>query len=420
MSYGKTISEKIISGHCESCEVNRGEIVRASLDLLMGNDVSGSLAVNIFNKFGLKQVFDKGKIVLVGDHFVPNKDIASAEQAKVIRDFAREHGLLHYYENEGIEHALLPELGLVLPGQLIAGADSHSVTYGAVGAVSVGIGATDMAAALATGWLWLRVPESIKIVLKGKLNRWVTGKDVILHIIKTIGVDGATYKAMEFQGGGIANLTMESRLTIANMCAEAGAKNAIFPVDDRTREYLKERTSQEYRVYAGDDDAVYAETLEVELQGINLQVAHPHQPSNCRDVSESIGIKLDQVVIGSCTNGWLEDLRVAARILKGRRVHGDLRLIVIPGTRQTYKQALREGLLEIFVEAGGVVSPPTCGPCLGGYMGVLAGGETALSTTNRNFVGRMGARDSKVYLAGPAVAAASAIKGSIIHPDEVI
>lgn len=417
---GKTISEKIISDHCDAGEVEVGQIVKARLDLLMGNDVSGSLAINIFKQFGLSKIFDRRKIVLVADHFVPNKDIASAEQAKVLRDFAGEYGIVHYFENAGIEHALLPESGLVLPGQLIAGADSHSVTYGAAGAMSVGIGATDMAAALATGWVWLKVPESIKIVLKGSLNPWVTGKDVILYIIKSIGVDGATYKAIEFHGEGIADLSMESRFTIANMCAEAGAKNAIFPVDDRTREFIKERSLQEYRPYLSDDDAYFSETIEVNLKDINLQVAHPHQPSNCRDVNDSYGIKLDQVVIGSCTNGWLDDLRVAAGILKGRHINKNLRLIVIPGTRRIYKQALQEGLLEVFIDAGAVVSPPTCGPCLGGYMGVLAGGEAALATTNRNFIGRMGARDSKVYLAGPAVAAASAIKGSIVHPEEVL
>lgn len=417
---GKTITEKIISDHCDAADVKTGQIVKASLDLLMGNDVSGSLAVKIFKQYCLNRIFNREKIALVADHFVPNKDIASAEQAKVIRDFAGEYGIFHYFENEGIEHALLPESGLVLPGQLIAGADSHSVTYGALGAVAVGIGATDMAAALATGWIWLRVPETIKIVLNGAPNTWVTGKDVILYIIKILGVDGATYKTLEFQGSGIANLSMGSRLTIANMCAETGAKNAIFPVDDIARDYLKKRSVSKYPFYFSDDDASYSQVLKIDLGAINLQVAHPHLPSNCRDVNDSRGIKLDQVVIGSCTNGWLDDLRVAADILKGRQVKKNLRLIVIPGTRQIYKQALQEGLLEIFINAGAVVSPPTCGPCLGGHMGVLAAGETALSTTNRNFVGRMGARDSKVYLAGPAVAAASAVMGTIAHPDDVI
>ena len=417
---GRTITEKIISDHCDAADLETGQIVKARLDLLMGNDVSGSLAVQIFKQYGLSGIFDREKIVLVADHFVPNKDIASAEQAKLIRDFASEYRIVHYYENEGIEHALLPELGLVLPGQLIAGADSHSVTYGAIGAVSVGIGATDMAAALATGWLWLKVPETIQIILKGSPNPWVTGKDVILYIIRLIGVDGAAYRSMEFNGSGIANLSMESRLTIANMCAETGAKNAVFPVDDRTREYLKGRSLQSYLPYSSDAGALFSEIIEIDLGEINLQVAHPHLPSNCRDVDDSRGIKLDQVVIGSCTNGWLEDLRVAARVLDGRRVKNNVRLIVIPGTREIYRQAMQEGLLEIFINAGAVVSPSTCGPCLGGHMGVLAGGETALSTTNRNFVGRMGARDSRVYLAGPAVAAASAIKGSIVHPDEII
>ncbi len=416
---GKTTAEKIIADHSEAQELNAGDIVLANVDLLMANDVSGPMAVNTFKEINADRVFDHKKIVLIGDHFVPGKDIKSAEQVKVIRDFAREFKLL-YFENEGIEHALLPEKGLVLPGQLIAGADSHTVTYGALGAMAFGIGATDMAAAMLTGWVWLKVPETMRIILKGSLSTWVSGKDIILYVINKIGVDGAVYRAIEFTGEGVDSLSMESRFTMANMTVEAGAKTVFFEVDSRAKNYIAERTSKQYRAYSSDSDAYFCETLEINLEDIDLQVAVPHQPSNGKNVREVAGVALDQVVIGSCTNGWLEDLRIAAGILEGKRVKQNLRLIIIPATRNIYKQALQEGLLNIFIDAGAVISPPTCGPCLGGYMGILAKGEKALATTNRNFVGRMGHKESEVYLAGPAVAAASAIKGSIIHPEEVV
>ncbi len=416
---GKTTAEKIIADHSEAQELNAGDIVLANVDLLMANDVSGPMAVNTFKEINADRVFDHKKIVLIGDHFVPGKDIKSAEQVKVIRDFAREFKLL-YFENEGIEHALLPEKGLVLPGQLIAGADSHTVTYGALGAMAFGIGATDMAAAMLTGWVWLKVPETMRIILKGSLSTWVSGKDIILYVINKIGVDGAVYRAIEFTGEGVDSLSMESRFTMANMTVEAGAKTVFFEVDSRAKNYIAERTSKQYRAYSSDSDAYFCETLEINLEDIDLQVAVPHQPSNGKNVREVAGVALDQVVIGSCTNGWLEDLRIAAGILEGKRVKQNLRLIIIPATRNIYKKALQEGLLNIFIDAGAVISPPTCGPCLGGYMGILAKGEKALATTNRNFVGRMGHKESEVYLAGPAVAAASAIKGSIIHPEEVV
>ena len=417
---GKTVSQKIIEQHCDSEIAEVGHIVKARVDLVMGNDVSGSMAVDIFNQTNKDKLFDPQKIVLVADHFVPNKDIKSAEQVKVLRDFARKYKLPHYYENEGIEHALLPEKGLVLPGQLIAGADSHSVTYGALGALAVGIGATDLAAAFATGWVWLKIPATIRINLHGLLQYWVSGKDVILEIIKRIGVDGANYKVIEFQGSGVQGLSMESRFTISNMAAESGAKAAIFPVDEKTLAYVEKNKGRSYSFYTSDDDADFSETYEFDLNNIPLQVAFPHLPSNSKNVEEIEKINIDQVVIGSCTNGWIEDLRTAGKILKGKRANSNLRLIIIPATREIYKQALKEGLIEIFVEAGAIVSPPTCGPCLGGFMGILAEGEKALATTNRNFVGRMGHQKSEVYLSNPAVAAASAVKGYIVHPREVV
>lgn len=417
---GKTISEKIIEQHCDTLNVKAGQIVRANIDLAMGNDVSGPLAVNIFNAVKAKTVFDREKIVLVADHFVPNKDIKSAQQVKLIRDFARNHNITHYYENEGIEHALLPERGLVLPGQLVAGADSHTVTYGALGVMAIGVGATDLAAALMTGWVWLKVPETIKITLKGAPQKWLSGKDVILQIIKLLGVDGAAYKTIEFHGDGLAELSMESRFTMANMAAEAGAKAAIFPVDDKVKEFLSSKGDQGINSQVSDNDADFISTKEINLENLDLQVAFPHLPSNSKNMSDIEKTEIDQVVIGSCTNGWFEDLKVAAEILRGKKVCKGLRLIVIPATREIYKQALKEGLLELFIESGAVVSPPTCGPCLGGFMGVLAEGEKALATTNRNFVGRMGHQKSEVYLAGPAVAAASAVTGFITHPEEVV
>lgn len=417
---GKTISEKIIERHCDTPDIKAGQIVKANIDLAMGNDVSGSMAVNIFNAVKAKTVFDREKIALVADHFVPNKDIKSAQQVKVIRDFARNHNITHYYENEGIEHALLPERGLVLPGQLVAGADSHTVTYGALGVMAIGVGATDLAAALITGWIWLKVPETIKIILKGAPQKWLSGKDVILHVIKLLGVDGAAYKTIEFHGEGLAGLSIESRFTMANMAAEAGAKAAMFPVDDKVREFLSSKTDRRINYQVSDDDAGFIRTEEINLENIDLQVAFPHLPSNSKNISDIEKTEIDQVVIGSCTNGWFEDLKVAAEILRGKKVCKGLRLIVIPATREIYRQALKEGLLDVFIEAGAVVSPPTCGPCLGGFMGVLAEGEKSLATTNRNFVGRMGHKKSEVFLAGPAVAAASAVMGFITHPEEVV
>ncbi len=416
---GKTICEKILSAHSTD-RVEVGQIIQVNVDLVMGNDVSGSMGVGIFNQFNSSSVFDPDKVVMIADHFVPNKDIKSAEQVKVIRDFAKTYGLKHYYENEGIEHALLPLKGLVGPGQLIVGADSHSVTYGALGAMAIGVGATDLAAVMMTGWVWLKVPESIKITLSGNLRPWVTGKDVILYILKNIGVDTATYKALEFVGPGIENLTLESRFTMSNMTAETGAKTAIFPVDDAVSTFLDQVLDEEYQAYQGDEDGNYAEELNFNLDEIDLQVAFPSQPSNGRDINDATGVEIDQVVIGSCTNGWIEDLRLAAKVLKNNRVKENVRLIILPATRSIYRQALNEGLLEIFDDAGAVIGPPTCGPCLGGHMGILAKGERAIATTNRNFVGRMGHKESEVYLSGPAVAAASAVKGKIAHPEEVV
>ncbi len=417
---GKTISEKIIEQHCDSSNIRAGQIVKAYVDLAMGNDVSGPIAVNIFKEMKARDVAQRDRIVLVADHFVPNKDVKSAEQVKIIREFARRYRIEHYYENEGIEHALLPEKGLALPGQLIAGADSHTVTYGALGAMAIGIGATDLAVAFVTGWVWLKVPETIKIILLGSPRKWLSGKDVILKIISNIGVDGAAYRSIEFYGNGLTDLSMESRFTMANMAAEAGAKAALFPVDEKVKMFLSSRASKDLVPQVSDDNAQFISMHEINLTDLDLQVAFPHQPSNSKNISEAKGIKIDQVVIGSCTNGWLEDLRVAGKILKGKKICQDLRLIVIPATREIYKRALQEGLLEIFVKAGAVVSPPTCGPCLGGHMGVLAEGERALATTNRNFIGRMGHKKSEVYLAGPAVAAASAVTGLITHPEEVV
>ena len=418
---GMTITEKILAGHAGRERVTPGELVNCRLDLVLANDITAPLAIQEFRKLDLRKVFDPGRVVLVMDHFTPNKDIKSAEQCLVIREFAREFGIVNYFDvgAMGIEHCLLPEQGLVLPGDCMIGADSHTCTYGALGAFATGVGSTDLAAGMALGECWFKVPESMKFVFHGELRPWVGGKDLILYTIGQIGVEGARYRAMEFAGETIGALSVEGRLTMCNMAVEAGAKNGIVAPDDKTLDFVAGRKKREFQVYASDPDACYVEVYEYEAGQIAPQVAFPHLPENSRPVSEAAGIAVDQVVIGSCTNGRLEDLRTAAGILKGRRASSRLRLIVIPGTQEIYLQAMREGLLEVFVEAGAAVSTPTCGPCLGGHMGVLAHGERALSTTNRNFVGRMGHPESEVYLAGPAVAAATAITGYITHPEEV-
>jgi 3-isopropylmalate/(R)-2-methylmalate dehydratase large subunit len=392
------------------------------VDIVLANDVTAPIAIREFEKIGTGRVFDPERIVLVPDHFAPNKDIKSAAQCRVMREFARAQGISHYFEvgRMGIEHVLLPEEGLVLPGDVVVGADSHTCTYGAIGAFSTGMGSTDIAVAMANGRIWMRVPETIRIVYAGKLRPWIGGKDLILHTIGRIGVSGALYKAIEFSGPTIDDLSMAGRFTMANMAIEAGAKAGLFAVDDRTRTYVDPRASREYTVYSSDPDAAYARTIEIDASSISPQVAFPYLPENTRPVSEAKDLPIDQVVIGSCTNGRVEDLRVAAEILNGHRVHPDVRCIILPGSQQVYLDALREGLIEVFIMAGAAVSTPTCGPCLGGHMGVLAAGERAVSTTNRNFRGRMGHPESEVYLAGPAVAAASAVAGRIIGPEEVV
>ena len=417
-----TITEKIIAAHSGKSEVRPGDFVFAQVDLALGNDITAPIAIREFEAAGFNSVFDKEKIVLIADHFTPAKDIKSAQVVRVLRNFARKHKIAHYYEvgRMGIEHALLPEEGLVLPGDLVVGADSHTCTYGALGVFSTGIGSTDLAAVMATGEVWLRIPESIKFIYKGELGRWLGGKDLILYTIGQIGVDGARYRAMEFTGPVISSLSMDGRLTICNMAIEAGAKSGIIVPDEITDEYVKERAGRPYRFYSSDEDARYEETVEFDVSGLSPQVALPPLPSNSNAVEEVSDIKIDQVVIGSCTNGRLSDLKEAAEILRGRKVHPGVRLIVIPATQKIYLEALRRGFLEVFVEAGGVVSTPTCGPCLGGHMGVLAEGERCLSTTNRNFTGRMGHPKSEVFLCGPAVAAASSITGHITHPAEIV
>jgi len=418
---GMTITEKILAAHAGREEVSPGEIVNCRVDLVLANDITAPLAIEAFREVGAKRVFDREKVVLVPDHFAPNKDIRSAEQCKLLREFAREQGIVHYYEvgRMGIEHALLPELGLVKPGDLVIGADSHTCTYGALGAFSTGVGSTDAAAAMITGEIWLRVPESMKFIYYGKLPPWVGGKDLILFTIGEIGVEGARYRAMEFTGETISELGMDGRFTMANMAIEAGAKNGIFLPDEITMRYGEGRWKGEARIYSSDPDAEYVEVREYDVSGLQPQVACPPSPGNVKGVRELSGVEIDQVVIGSCTNGRLDDLREAAQILKGRKVAPYVRLIVIPATQNVYLQALREGVIEVFIEAGAAVSTPTCGPCLGGHMGVLAEGERAVATTNRNFVGRMGHKGSEVYLSNPAVAAASAILGRIAHPEEV-
>jgi 3-isopropylmalate/(R)-2-methylmalate dehydratase large subunit len=417
-----TITEKILASAAGKEKVRPGEIVNVKVDLVLGNDITAPMAIQEFEKIGVPEVFDRSRVVLVPDHFVPNKDIKSAEQAKILREFARRQGLVYFYEvgRMGIEHCLLPEEGLVGPGDVVVGADSHTCTYGALGAFSTGVGSTDLAAAMALGEIWLKVPATLKFVYNGKLPPWVGGKDLILYTIGDIGVDGAAYMAMEFTGPAIADLSVDGRFTMANMAVEAGAKNGIFPPDEKTEEYVRGRAKRPWRLFASDGDAEYARVYEYDVSGLKPQVAFPHLPEKVRPVTEAGHVKIDQAVIGSCTNGRLEDLRLAAKVLEGRKVHPDVRLIVIPGTQKIYLEALQEGLIKIFIEAGGAVSTPTCGPCLGGYMGVLAAGERCIATTNRNFVGRMGHRESEVYLSNPAVAAASAIAGYIVSPEEVL
>ena len=419
---GMTMTQKILAAHCKADYLEAGQLIEADLDLVLGNDITSPVAIHEMEKMKVDGVFDKDKIALVPDHFVPNKDIKSAEHCKCVREFAYKNKITNYFEvgQMGIEHALLPEKGLTIAGDVIIGADSHTCTYGAVGAFSTGVGSTDMAAGMATGKAWFKVPSAIKFVLTGKPSKWISGKDIILHIIGMIGVDGALYQSMEFVGDGIKHLSMDDRFTIANMAIEAGGKNGIFPVDDLTLEYIKEHSDREPVIYAADDDAVYEKTYEIDLSKLESTIAFPHLPENTKTISQITDeIKIDQVVIGSCTNGRMDDLRTAAKILKNRKVKNGIRCIIIPATQKIYLDAMEEGLLKIFIEAGAVVSTPTCGPCLGGYMGILAENERCVSTTNRNFVGRMGHVNSEIYLASPAIAAASAITGFISSPDSI-
>lgn len=412
---GMTMTQKILAAHCGQDTVQAGEIIMARVDLVLGNDITAPVAINEFHKAGCTGVFDKDKVALVMDHFTPNKDIRAAQQCRQVRSFAREKGITNFFDvgEVGVEHALLPEKGLVVAGDLVLGADSHTCTYGALGAFSTGVGSTDMAAAMATGQAWLKVPGAIKFQLTGKLGRHVYGKDLILHIIHMIGVDGALYRSMEYAGDGVAGLTMSDRFTMANMAIEAGAKNCVFPVDARTLEYIRAHSAREPVVYEADADATFERVIEIDLAQVEQTVAFPHLPENGRTFKDIPDIPIDQVVIGSCTNGWLEDLAIAAAVFKGKKVAQDVRAIVIPATQKIYMDAMEQGYLRTFVEAGCAVSTPTCGPCLGGHMGILAEGERCVATTNRNFVGRMGHPRSEVYLASPAVAAASAIAGKI-------
>lgn len=419
---GMTMTQKILAAHAGLDCVSAGQLIEADLDLVLGNDITSPVAIHEIEKMKVDGVFDKDKIALVMDHFAPNKDIKSAQHCKCVREFACKHEISNYFDvgEMGIEHALLPEQGLTVAGDVIIGADSHTCTYGALGAFSTGVGSTDMAAGMATGQAWFKVPSAIRFNIVGKPAKWISGKDVILHIIGMIGVDGALYRSMEFVGEGIRYLTMDDRFTIANMAIEAGGKNGIFPVDDLTRAYMKEHSKRPFVEYTADEDAEYDEEYTIDLSTLKPTVAFPHLPENTRAIDEVGDVKIDQVVIGSCTNGRMDDLRIAASILKGKKVAKGLRVIVIPATQKIYLQAMEEGLLRTFIESGAIVSTPTCGPCLGGYMGVLAEGERCVSTTNRNFVGRMGHVESEVYLASPAVAAASAITGKISGPDEVM
>ncbi len=420
---GMTITEKILAAHAGLQEVNPGQLIQSQVDIVLANDITAPLAIEQFRASGVKKVFDPGKVVIVADHFAPNKDILSAEQCRFVREFAKEQKLTHYYEGGemGVEHALLPEKGIVKPGEVIIGADSHTCTYGALGAFATGVGSTDVAAALITGETWFRVPESIKFIFSGTLKPWVGGKDLILHTIGDIGVDGALYKAMEFTGEVIHELSMADRFSMANMAIEAGAKSGIIVPDVMTEHYVRERVQSNYQInrVTSDDDATYSEIKEYNVDQLEPQVACPHSPENVKNVSEVGKIAIDQAVIGSCTNGRLEDLHIAARILKGKKVAPSVRLIIIPATPWIYQEAMRQGLFEIFLNAHAVISPPTCGPCLGGHMGILAKGEKAIATTNRNFVGRMGHQESELYLASPAVAAASAVLGYIAGPEQI-
>lgn len=419
---GMTMTQKILAKASGQASVKAGDLIMANLNLVLGNDITSPVAIREFEKFGIESVFDKTKIALVPDHFTPNKDIKSAQQALAVRNFAAENDILNYFEvgEVGIEHALLPEKGLVVAGDVVIGADSHTCTYGALGAFSTGVGSTDMAAGMATGKAWFKVPEAIKFNLTGKLNKYVSGKDLILYIIGKIGVDGALYKSMEFTGDGMHSLTMDDRFTIANMAIEAGAKNGIFEVDEKTTEYMKEHSDREYTVFTADDDAEYTEVIDINLAEVPHTVAFPHLPENARTPENWGDVAIDQVVIGSCTNGRLSDLQHAAQILKGKKVKKGIRAIIFPATQKIYLDALKDGTLQTLVEAGCVISAPTCGPCLGGHMGILAEGEKCVSTTNRNFVGRMGHVESEVYLASPEVAAASAVTGKITAPGEIM
>ncbi len=418
---GMTMTQKILARAAGVERCRAGELLMCKLDLVLGNDITAPVAINEFHRMGAVKVFDPAKIALIPDHFVPNKDIKAATLAKQMREFARAQHIVHYYEvgRVGIEHALLPEQGIVAPGEVIIGADSHTCTYGAVGAFSTGVGSTDMAVGMATGECWFKVPEAVKVVLTGKMKPWVSGKDVILHLIGEIGVDGALYQSLEFTGDGVKEIPMDGRLTIANMAIEAGAKNGIFPVDDVCREYLKGRVTREWTAFEADPDAEYSRTVTINLDELDMTVSLPHLPENTRPARECRQT-IDQVVIGSCTNGRISDMRVAAQILKGHKVSDHVRCIVIPGTQQVVKDCLKEGLVDIFIDAGAIFTMPTCGPCLGGFCGILADGERAVSTTNRNFVGRMGHTGSEIILASPAVAAASAIMGRVATPEEVL
>ena len=415
-----TLAEKILAAHTDKARLSPGELINVGVDLILANDITAPIAIREFQRIGVERVFDPQRVVMVADHFVPSKDIASAEQVKLMREFCYEQGILYFDVGQmGIEHVLLPEQGLVLPGDVVIGADSHTCTYGALGALATGMGSTDIASAMATGDIWMKVPPTIKLVYHGSLGKWVGGKDLILYTIGDIGVDGALYSAMEFNGEAIDALSMDGRFTMANMAVEAGAKAGIFRIDNKAQLYIKSRAKRPYAVYEPDNDAEYSQVVEYDVSAIEPQVALPHSPANAKPISQVADIEIDQVVIGSCTNGRLEDLRLAGQILKGRKVHPRVRCIIIPGSQQVYLDALTEGLIEIFIKAGAAVSTPTCGPCLGGHMGVLAAGERCVSTTNRNFVGRMGSPESEVYLSNPAVAAASAIMGRIASPEEM-
>lgn len=419
---GMTMTQKILAAHAGLPSVAPGELILADLDMILGNDITAPVAINEFEKAGFGKIFDNNKICLVMDHFTPNKDIKTAELCKQCRAFAAEHGITNYYDvgDMGIEHSLLPEKGLAAAGDCIIGADSHTCTYGALGAFSTGVGSTDMAAGMATGKAWFKVPEAMSFNLKGKPAEFIGGKDVILNIIGMIGVDGADYRSMEYTGEGVKNLTMDDRFCIANMAIEAGAKNGTFPVDEKTKEYMEGRVKRPYAIFTADPDAEYTKTFDIDLSSIRPTVAFPHLPSNIKAAEDCGDVKIDQIVIGACTNGRLSDMKAAADILRGRKIHKNVRAIIIPATQEIYKQCIKLGYLDVFIDAGCAVSTPTCGPCLGGYMGILAEGERCVATTNRNFVGRMGHMNSEIYLAGPAVAAASGITGKISGPKEVL